>query len=130
LSQIDEFLTSTAFQSLDPSHITVFHLIYVLGQIFVSFHIYTFHSIYVPDFKIAHFSKTIFHLIVTHSSISHFISFSDNLFKKYSLAVKISQGYVISIISFSTVNGLKGKFTVYKFIASVNSYSHLSDFSI
>ncbi|MFC1797833.1 hypothetical protein ACFLY2_01330 [Patescibacteria group bacterium] len=45
------------------------------------------------------------------------------------MAVKMSHGYVISIISFSIVNGLKGKLTVYKLIASVNSYSHLSDFS-
>jgi hypothetical protein len=124
------FLTSTAFQILQLFHITVFHLIYVLGPIELFFQIYTFHSTYVPDFKIAHFSSTMFHLIVTQSSISHFISDFVNLFKKCALDVNISQGYHTSINSFFIVIALRGCSFTNSLIASVISYSHLLDCGI
>jgi hypothetical protein len=89
-----------------------------------------FHSIYVPDFNIAHSSRTIFHLIVTHSSTVHLISLSDNLFKKCAFAVKISQGYQISINSHSISNALKGNSFTNSLIASVISYSPLDDIFI
>jgi hypothetical protein len=82
LSQIALFFISTAFQILQFSQITVSHLKYAFGQITEFFPINTFPSTVVPAFKIAHFSKIIFHLIVTHFSISHSISDSSNFFKK------------------------------------------------
>jgi hypothetical protein len=82
---------------------------------------------YVPDLSIAHSSKTIFHFIVTHSSIVHFISDFDNLFKKCALDDKISHGYHTSINSHSILNALKRYCFTNSLIASVISYSHLGD---
>jgi hypothetical protein len=72
----------------------------------------------------------IFHFIVTPSSISHLIILSDRLFRKCVLAVKISHGYPISINSHFISNGLNGKCCTNSLIASVISYSHLSDILI
>ncbi|MDP2395927.1 MAG: hypothetical protein Q8S84_00070 [bacterium] len=112
---------------MQSCHITVFHLKYVLGQIMEFFHINTFHSIYVHDLSTAHCSKTIFHLIVTHSSTVQFISDFDNLFKKCAFDVNISQGYHTSMNSHCISNALKGNCFANSFIASVISYSHLAD---
>jgi len=69
-------------------------------------------------------------LIITQSSIFHFISDSVNLFKNCALDDKRSQVYETSQKSSSISKALKGNFFINSLIASVNSYSHLSESSI